>query len=122
MNPISPRLPELLRARHRQVEFQIEKETAWTYVYRVGSKSGFKISKFADDSFEVPASVLGQRWPSMKANERLEFGFNWSTKRAWNDNDAKILEIIMRDGDDHVWDIAHLHLPDTLIAIVPSIS
>jgi hypothetical protein len=78
-------------------------ETEWMYIYKIGSKSGFKLSKFWDESFEVGSAALRQRWPMMSEDERLEFGFNWSSKSAWNDNDTEILEIIMEVGNDKLW-------------------
>jgi hypothetical protein len=103
MSAPSPRLLEILSERHPGKQPELEKETEWTYVYKIGSKSGYKLSKFMDDSFEVSAAVLRQRWPTMNEDERLEFGFNWSSKRTWSDNDTEILEIVIEHGNDRLW-------------------
>ena len=103
MSTLSPKLLEILRKWHPGREPEVEKETEWMYFYKVGSKSGYKISKFWDETFEVGASTLRQRWPSMKENERLEFCFCWSNKATWSENDTEILEIVMGDGNDRLW-------------------
>src|SRR5258708_14798007 len=33
----------------------------------------------------------------------MDFASKWCTKRRWTDEDTEIFEIIMADGDDHVW-------------------
>jgi hypothetical protein len=103
MSTLSPKLREILSQWHPGQEPEVERETEWMYIYKIGSKSGFKLSKFWDESFEVGSAALRQRWPMMSEDERLEFGFNWSSKSAWNDNDTEILEIIMEVGNDKLW-------------------
>jgi len=103
VSTLSPKLREILSKWHPGWEPEIEKETEWIYVYKIGSKSGYKISKFWDESFEVSSAALRQRWPTMKEDQRLEFCSNWQHKGTWNDNDAEILEILMQDGNDRLW-------------------
>jgi hypothetical protein len=33
----------------------------------------------------------------------MDFVANWCCKRTWNSDDTEILELIMADGDDHIW-------------------
>jgi hypothetical protein len=73
------------------------------YHYKLGSKSGYKISNFWDEDFRVDADTIRLRWPDMKQDERLEFCFCWSSKSTWSANDAEVLEIVMRDGNDRLW-------------------
>jgi hypothetical protein len=103
MNPLSPRLREILEAWHPGREPIVEKETEWMYHYKLGSKSGYKIPKFWDEDFRVSPSTIRLRWPLMKEDERLEFCSCWSLKSSWSAGDAEILEIVMRDGNDHLW-------------------
>jgi hypothetical protein len=103
MNTLIPKLREILNQWHPGQAPEVEKETQWTYIYKIGSRSGYKLSKFWDESFIVSSTALRQRWPMMKEDERQEFCFNWSNKGTWTDNDTEILEIIMRDGNDRLW-------------------
>lgn len=81
------------------------KETEWSYTYKTGDKSYCSISKFlANEVFAVSASKLRERWPSMNEDERLDFVQNFWSKPDWNENDTEILEIIMQDGNDRLWE------------------
>src|ERR1700722_9454057 len=104
MNPLSPRLREILEAWHPGGEPIVEKQTEWMYHYKLGAKSGYKISKFWDEDFRVDVATIRLRWEQMKQDERLEFCFCWSSKHTWSAsaNDAEILEIVMRDGNDRL--------------------
>jgi hypothetical protein len=97
-------------------EPELEKETEWSYHYKTGEKSYFTISKFlADEGFAVSASEIRRRWPNMDEVERTDFVQGFSTKPTWDANDTEILEIIMQDGNDRVWEngaLAFLRHPD----------
>ena len=109
MNALNPKLAEFLkRVSKPGEEAELEKETEWAYVCKVGigenPEAGFTVSKFlVDEGFWVSATAIHQRWPKMNQSERLDFVSNWWCKDSWTDNDTEILEIIMRDGDDLVW-------------------
>jgi len=63
------------------------------------------ISKFvADEGFTVGASEIRKRWPKMDEKERIDFVQGFSSKATWDANDTEILEIIMHDGNDRVWE------------------
>jgi HEAT repeat protein len=95
---------------------ELVKETEWSYVYKIGEKSYSHMSKFlADENFTVSASEIRQRWPSMSESERLDFVQNFWSKATWNSNDTEILEIVMQDGNDRLWEhcaLAFLQHPD----------
>jgi hypothetical protein len=97
-------------------EPKLEKETEWSYHYKTGEKSYFTISKFlADEGFTVSASEIQRRWPNMDEGERIDFVQGFSSKASWDANDTEILEIIMQDGNDRVWEscaLAFLRHPD----------
>jgi hypothetical protein len=57
----------------------------------------------AEKDFEVAANDIRDRWPQWDQRQRMDFASSWCTKRTWTDHDAEILEVIMADGDDHVW-------------------
>jgi len=51
----------------------------------------------------------------MGERERMDFASNFHVKEIWTDNDTEILEIIMNDGNDHIWSscaLAMLRHPD----------
>jgi hypothetical protein len=103
MTDLSPKLREILSQWHPGQRPKVEKETEWTFFYKVGSKTGYKISKFWDEDFHVSPERLNARWPKMSADDRLEFVLGWSGKANWSNDDSEILEIVMRDGDDRIW-------------------
>ncbi len=103
MNNIDPDILELAKRDYGE-NCELAKRTEWSYSFKCGSKSYCSISRFmAEKGFEVSASEIRQRWPSMSERERMDFASNWWTKRTWTDDDTEILEIIMADGDDNVW-------------------
>jgi len=84
---------------------ELVKETEWSYVFKTGEKSFAHMSKFlADGNFTVSASEIRQRWPSMSESERLDFVQNFWSKVTWTSNDTEILEIVMQDGSDRLWE------------------
>ncbi len=97
-------------------ECELIEKTEWSYSFKCGPKSYCSISRFlADKGFEVSASEIRRRWPSMSARERVDFASNFSVKEGWTENDTDLLEIIMEDGDDRIWSccaLAMLKHPD----------
>jgi hypothetical protein len=95
---------------------ELVKETEWSYVYKTGDNSFGRISKFLlDEDFTVLASDIRFRWPHMDENERLDFVSNFWSKPSWKVNDTELLEIIMQDGNDRIWQscaLAFLRHPD----------
>ena len=84
---------------------ELVEETQWSYVYKVGEKSYSCVSKFlADENFTVSASELRERWQKMAENDRLDFALHFWNKKNWNSNDTELLEIVMQDGNDRVWE------------------
>ena len=105
MSDIDPDVLELLR---RDAEpgqaCELVKRTEWSYTFKCGPKTHCSISRFlAEKNFEVSAAEIRQRWPVMSLRERMDFATNWWSKHTWNDNDSQILDIIMADGDDNIW-------------------
>lgn len=106
MGDSNSRLSEFLK-RHSTggKEPELVRETHWSYRYKSGEKSYYIISKFlADESFTVSASEIRLRWPNMDERERLDFVQNFWSKPNWNEDGAEILEIIMQDGNDLLWE------------------
>ncbi len=110
--------PEVLKRAKRDFgeSCEVERKTEWSYTFKCGPKSHCQISRFlVEENFGVSASEIRQRWPSMNARERMDFAANFHFKEKWTENDTEILEIIMRDGDDHIWSscaLAMLRHPD----------
>lgn len=76
----------------------------FVHLFKCGPKSYCTISRFlAEPGFEVKASELRRRWPSMNETERLDFASNFHVTETWTENDTEILDMIMVDGSDLVW-------------------
>jgi hypothetical protein len=95
---------------------ELTKETEWSYFYKFGDKSYGRTSKFfLDENFTVLASDIRGRWPHMNEVERLDFVSNFWAKASWGVNDTEVLEIVMQDGNDRIWEscaLAFLRHPD----------
>jgi hypothetical protein len=115
MNNIDPNILELAKREYGE-NCELEKRTEWSYSFKCGSKSHSRMSRFmVEPGFRVSASEIRQRWPSMNESERMDFASNFHNKEAWTDDDTEILEIIMNDGNDHIWSscaLAMLKHPD----------
>ena len=57
-----------------------------------------------EKSLTVRAADIQIRWPRWNQRQRLDFASNWVTKPDWTDDDTQILNIIMADGDDQIWE------------------
>jgi hypothetical protein len=115
MNDIDARILELGRRKFGE-NCELVKRTEWSYSFKYGEKSHGRISRFmAEPGFEVSASEIHRRWPTMNEHERLDFASNFQSKPDWTENDIEILEVIMRDGSDLIWSscaLAMLRHPD----------
>lgn len=102
MADINPEILELARREYGD-SCELVRATEWSYTFKCGAKSYCRISRFmAEKDFEVDASDIRERWPKWDHIQRIDFASNW-WKKTWTDNDTEILEIIMSDGDDQVW-------------------
>ncbi len=103
MNGIDPKILELAKKDFGD-NCELVRKTDWSYSFKCGPKSYCSISRFmAEEGFEVSAAEIRQWWPHWDRRQRMDFAFNWHAKGTWTDNDTEILEIIMADGDDDVW-------------------
>ena len=103
MNNIDPDILDLAKKDFGD-NCELVKRTEWSYTFKCGAKSYCSISRFiAEKGFEVSAREIRQQWPQWDQRQRMDFAFNWHAKGTWTDDDAEILEIIMADGDDDVW-------------------
>jgi hypothetical protein len=57
----------------------------------------------AEKGLRVSAAEIRELWPQWDQRQRSEFARNWNALGRWTDNEAEVLEIIMADGDDDVW-------------------
>jgi len=103
MNDFDPDILELAKRDYGE-NCELVRRTEWSYSFKCGPKSYSSISRFlAEKGFEISAAEVRQRWPQWDQRDRMDFASNWWTKRTWTDDDTEILEIIMADGDDDVW-------------------
>ena len=103
---IDPKILELVKTDYGET-LELVNRTEWSYTFNGfegGPKTYITISRFvAEKGFEVSAAEIRERWPQWNQCQRINFAFNWHKKVTWTDNDTEILEIIMADGDDDVW-------------------
>ena len=103
MSNISPEILELAKREYGE-NCELVQATEWSYTFKCGTKSYCRISRFmAEKDFEVAAEDIRERWPQWDERQRMDFASNWWNKKTWTANDTEILEIIMADGDDHIW-------------------
>jgi hypothetical protein len=115
MSDVEPDILELAKRLYGE-NCELVKRTEWSYTFKCGPKSYCRLSRFmTEEGFEVSASEIRRRWPSMDERDRMDFAQNWWPKRTWTDDDTEILDIIMADGDDDIWQCctqAFLKYPD----------
>jgi hypothetical protein len=103
IRPMSDREKSSNRKSGSHTQGNLVKDTEWMRVYQTGPKSYHYESKFLTDGLQVSAQSLVTRWPSMTANERLDFVQAYSAKREFTSEDEAITSLIMSDGDDYLW-------------------
>jgi hypothetical protein len=102
MNNIDPDILALAKGDYGD-NCELVRRTEWSYSFKCGPKSYCSISRFmAESGFEVNATEIRTRWPSMDERERMDFAANFQ-KKTWTDNETEILEIMMTDGSDRIW-------------------
>lgn len=82
---------------------KLVKESEWMRVYELKPKYYSYESKFLSNEVTMSADSFVTRWPAMNASERLEFVLAYHAKGDFTDDDERIVQIIMQDGDDHIW-------------------
>ena len=103
MSEIAPHILELAKREYGK-NCELVQATEWSYTFKCGPKSYCRISRFmAEKDFEVAARDIRERWPQWDQRQRMDFASNCWVKTTWTDNDTEILEIIMSDGDDQIW-------------------
>jgi hypothetical protein len=90
---------------------QLLEETEWTRVYRTGPTSVFHESKFATDGLEISAEAIKRRWPSMSAQEQMDFVNAFVGKPDLSGDDNEILLFLMDVGSDPVIGMISCLLP-----------
>ena len=102
MNNIDPEILELAKREYGE-NCELVRATEWSYTYKCGPKSYCRISRFmVEKNLEIAAEDIRKRWPHWDHHQRMDFASHW-WKKTWTDNDTEILEIMMADGDDQVW-------------------
>ena len=103
MNDIDAKAIEFAKKTYGQ-DCELERRTEFSYSFKCGPERFCTISRFmVEPGFEVSASEIRQCWSSWTQRERMDFAANWTSKATWRADDTEILELIMSDGDDHIW-------------------
>jgi hypothetical protein len=97
-NPMTPKSYKRARARAKLV-----KESEWMRVYELGPKHLQYESKFLNNEVQVSADSFAARWPKMSLSQRLDFVFAYHAKSDFTGEDERIVDMIMQDGDEHIW-------------------
>lgn len=68
-----------------------------------------KIATAKVPTCEVPKedwaySDVRDQWASWSKNDRELFSRDWSRKQTWNGDDVQILELLMAEGSDYIWE------------------
>jgi hypothetical protein len=51
-------------------------------------------------------SDVRARWATWSEKDREDFCREWSRKQTWNSDDVQILELLMAEANDHIWQYA----------------
>ena len=86
-----------------RTDAKLVSETEWMRVYELAPKSFSYESKFLTDGLQMSAESFASRWPTMTQTERRAFASAYSAKADFTPDDEQIIDLIMKDGDDHVW-------------------
>lgn len=91
--------------RKHRADAKLVTETEWMRVYELAApKNSLSYeSKFLTDGLQMSAKSFVSRWPIMTPTERRGFAFAYSAKAEFTSDDEQILDLIMKDGDEHVW-------------------
>jgi hypothetical protein len=89
--------------RKARANAKLIKETEWMRVYEMGPTHLSYESKFLKDEVQMSGDSFLARWPSMTKQERLEFVLAYGAKGDFTSDDERNINLIMRDGDDHIW-------------------
>lgn len=80
-----------------------ELEGEWFETGQFAGKPARHVSKFLRKDFSVPVEVVEARWPSWTSEERLMFAGAYSARIPQTDNDQRILDFLMQNGDTRIW-------------------
>jgi hypothetical protein len=100
-DPTDPMTPESYQTARARAKFV--KESEWMRVYELKPKHRHYESKFLSNEAQMSADSFAARWPLFSVNERLEFVLAYHAKGDFTNDDERIIDMIMRDGDDHIW-------------------
>jgi hypothetical protein len=89
-------------------------ETEWSRVYLGQSGFCWYASKFLTDGLQVSAASLRARWPQFPLEEQAEFAQAFCQKRAFDEEDRQVLQLIVEQGAEFVRFVAFCqwrHIP-----------
>lgn len=75
----------------------------WFEAGQFAGKPARHVSKFLRKDFNVAVEVVEARWPSWTSEERLIFAGAYSARLPRTDNDQRILDFLMQNGDRRIW-------------------
>jgi hypothetical protein len=99
--------------RKSRADAKLVSETEWMRVYELAPKSFSYESRFLTDGLQISAESFASRWPTMTPTERQGFASAYGAKADFSPDDEQIIDLIMKDGDDHVWNSLVLFMLST---------
>ena len=82
---------------------ELVRESEWLQIYRLNPNLWIQTSKFLAGGLELKADDFDHKWESLSARDRLDLCSAYIAKPQLSDEDEKILDIIMREGDEISW-------------------
>ncbi len=88
---------------NRSHSHPLVRESRWLRVYRGKPSLEILSSKFLEDGLELKAKDFEKTWADLSPQEKLDLCAAYRAKPRISEDDEKILEVIMRNGDDVTW-------------------
>lgn len=76
------------------------RENEWLREFKTGQKSIFSESKFISEGLQLSADEFHAKWSQMSPGERIDFAQAYAAKPDITNEDEKILELLLDEGDD----------------------
>jgi len=81
----------------------LEPHEEWFETVQVGEKRLRHMSKFLRKDFVVAKDHLEEQWPVWTREQRLKFAGAFSARAELNDDDQRVLDFLMDNGDPEIW-------------------
>jgi hypothetical protein len=80
-----------------------EADQEWFETIQIGDRHLRHVSKFIRKDFSVPKEILEERWRTWNWEDRLKFAGAFSARAELGDNDQRLLDFLMDNGNPEIW-------------------